>query len=218
MFRPMTAIFSRAGLLGLLLLLAGCGEREPAVITPPKEAAAVIEPFLKELRAGNREKAKSFVSTAAYDELEAQFSADQKRLASAPVLTPRFTSETRRNFEAMGETLEPDGHEITMVYAAKQKDKWTSATVRMYRYRDEPYKVEYWRVTDKAPTPVLNSGVAEKMQETQNNMRWMFGGMAVFGLLGLALLIWLVKRKPHLIAPDAPAEVRRSAATVRDEV
>jgi hypothetical protein len=36
-------------------------------------------------------------------------------------------------------------------------------------------------------------------------------------VLGLILLIWLVKRRPHLIAPDAQVEMRRSAATVRDE-
>jgi hypothetical protein len=211
MFRPMTVLFSRMGLLGLLLLLAGCGEREPAVITPPKDAAAVIEPFLKELAAGNREKAAAFVSTAATDELATQFAADHKKLAAAPKLTPRFVNqEATPSFGS--------GNEVNLVYAAKSKGKWTSATVRVYSYRDEPYKVEYWRVTDKAPVPPFNSNAdPEKLKQSQDMMRWIFGGLAVFGLLGLALLIWLVKRKPHLVAPDAPVEVRRSAATVRDE-
>jgi hypothetical protein len=202
----------------ILLLLAGCGEREPAVIDEPTEAKAVIAPFLKELRAGNKENAKAFVSTAAYDELEAQFAADQKKLANAPALTPRFTTQSASTGRVMGQEFSADGHEITVVYAAKQKDKWISATVRIYRYRDEPYKVEYWRVTNKRPQPALNSSIDPKLMAQQHKlMYWTFGGLVLFAVLGLILLIWLVKRRPHLIAPDAQVEMRRSAATVRDE-
>jgi hypothetical protein len=207
----MIAIFSRSVFLGLLLSLSGCGEREPTVIDPPREAAAVIEPFLKELAAGNREKAAAYVSTAATDELATQFVPDHKKLAAAPKLTPRFVNQDAT--PSFG-----SGDEVNLVYAAKSKGKWTSATVRVYRYRDEPYKVEYWRVTDKAPVPPLNSNLdPEKLKQSQDMMRWIFGALAIFGLLGLALLIWLIKRRPQLVSPDAPAETRRSAATVRDE-
>ena len=41
-------------------------------------------------------------------------------------------------------------------------------------------------------------------------------GLAVSALLGLALLIWIVKRRTHIIAPDLVQETRRVAATVRD--
>lgn len=213
MFLAMNAIFSRGFLFGLLMLLAACGEREPAVVIPPKDAAAVAEPFLKELRAGNRAKAESYVSSAAMDELAAQFAGDHKKLAASSALTPRFFNS---NAAAQGGTAE--GEEINMVYAARKDGKWTTATVRVYRYRDEPFKIEYWRVTNKAPTMPLNSNInEEKLKESQTLMFGMFGGIALFGLLGLLVLFWVIKRQPQLISPDIPVETRKSAATVGDE-
>lgn len=203
----------------VLLLLAGCGAREPATITPPKEAAAVIEPFLKEMAAGQKEKAAAYLSPAAMDELEKQFAQDHKALAAVPKLTPRFVSQNGGNIKVGGRDLTADGHEVNLVYAAKKGEKWTTATVRAYRYRDEPYKVEYWRVTDKPPAPPMSSNInPEKLKKSEAYVRALYLGLAVCGILALALILWLVKRKPHLIAPDAPAEVRRSAATVRDDV
>jgi predicted small lipoprotein YifL len=213
----MTAIFSRKSswmsLLTLLLVLTGCGEREPAVISPPKDVAAVVEPFLKELAAGNKEKTAAHLSPAAIDELDAQFAADHKKLAGAgKKLTPRYVdNDSSRGFGA-------DGKEVNIVYAVKHEGKWTSATVRVYRYRDEPYKVEYWRVTNKAPQQPRNSDFdPEEIAKQQKFMFWLFGGFALLAVLGLIALIWLIKRRPHLVAPDVPDQVRASAATVRDE-
>jgi hypothetical protein len=217
MFRPMAVLFSRFGLFSLLMLLAGCGEREPAVITPPKDAAAVIESFLKELRAGQPARAAALVSPAAQDELTSGFATDHKKLASAPALTPRFIAKSGSNPYVQSRDKGGDGDEVTLVYAARQDGKWTSATVRVYRYRDEPYKVEYWRVTNAAPTPALNSNIDEAaMKQSQTMMYALFGAIALFGILGLALLVWLLKRKPHLIVPEPVEETRKNAATVRD--
>lgn len=199
----------------VLLLLAGCGEREPAVITPPKDAAAVIERFLAAVRAGDKGKAQTHVSSAAMDEFESQFAADSKKLASAADLTPRFvTNPPSPDFGVSAE-----GNEVTLVYAAKKNGKWTTATVRVYRYRDEPYRVEYWRIANAAPHPALQSGLKPEMVEMQQRMMMvMFGGIAVFGLIGLALLFWLIKRKPQLIVPEIEEESRRNAVSVRDEI
>lgn len=195
----------------ILLLLAGCGEREPAIISAPKEAAAVIEPFLKEMAAGRKDKATAYLSPAALDELEKQFVADHKKLASAAALTPRFV--TQRSMKSFG-----DGEEVSLVYAAKKDQKWTSATVRVYRYRDEPYKVEYWRVSNEAPRPAMGSGFdRKKFQQSEAITRWFMLGLAFLGLTILLVIIWVARRKPHLIAPDAPEEARRPATTVRDQ-
>jgi hypothetical protein len=201
----------------IFLLLAGC-EREPAVITPPKEAAAVIEPFLKELRAGQPARAAALVSPAAQDELAGRFAKDHKSLASASPLTPRFVTKGFDGALPGQRGYSAEGDEVTLVYASKKDGRWTSATVRAYRYRDEPYKVEYWRITNTAPTPALQSGIKPEDVRKQHQFIYaLFGGMALFGVIGLALLIWLVKRRPQLISPEAVEETRASAVSVRDE-
>ena len=199
------------------LLLSGCGAREPKVVTPPKEAAVVIEPFLKELAAGNKDKAAAFVSTAATDELASQFAEDHKRLAAAGKLTPRFITQSGNDPRQLEQNSGADGSEVTLVYAAKSGDKWTSATVRVYKYRDEPYKVEYWRVANEAPKKPLSSNVdARELQRAEAITNATIVGMSLLGLFGIALLVWMIRRKPHLLVPETARETRRSASTVRE--
>jgi hypothetical protein len=197
-----------AALTYILFLLSGCGEREPAVIDAPNDVAKVVAPFLKEMRAGNKDKAMQYVSPAARDEFALQYDADQKKLAAAPELTARFI--TPQGFKG-------DGTETNIVYAARKDGKWTSATVRLYRYRDEPYEIEYWRVTNQAPSPVLQSSTEEKMmKEMAPAMLWSLVGIGLLGVIGIALLLWLVKRRPKIISPDIPEERRAAAVTVRE--
>jgi hypothetical protein len=217
----MSAYFSSkaisAVLLAATLLLGGCGAREPKVISPPKDAAAVIEPFLKELSAGNSDKAGAYVSPAATDELAAQFAADHQVLAAAGKLTPRFFTQSGGNMTVSGGERQGDGEEVTMVYAAKSGDKWTSATVRAYKYRDEPYKVEYWCVANEAPRKPFTSNVdAKQLQQSEAITNATIIGMSLLGLFGIALLIWMIRRKPHLLVPETASETRRSASTVRE--
>jgi hypothetical protein len=200
----------------ILILLSGCGEREPVVIVAPKDVAAVVAPFLRELRAGNKDKAMQYVSPAARDEFAQQYEADQKKLAAAPELTPRFIlPQPKLKPNILG--AESDSTETSIVYASRKDGKWTSATVRLYRYRDETYVIEYWRITNQAPTPVLRSSQEEEaMKETTPRMMWMMGGLAILSLIGLVVLIWLVKRRPAIISPDIPEERRAAAITVRE--
>ena len=217
----MSAYFSSKGISAFLvaatLLLVGCGAREAKVITPPKDAAAVIEPFLKELAAGNKDKAAAFVSTAATDELAKQFAEDHKRLAATGKLTPRFFTQSGGNPRIRNGERQGDGEEVTMVYAAKSGDKWTSATVRAYKYRDEPFKVEYWRVANELPKKPLSSNVdAKQLQRSEAITNATIVGMSLLGLFSIFLLIWIVRRKPHLLVPETAGETRRSASTVRE--
>jgi hypothetical protein len=198
-------------------MLSGCADREPKTVVPPKDAAAVIEPFLKELSAGNKDKAGAFVSSAATDELAAQFAADHKKLATGGKLTPRFINQSGNDPRGLSENAGADGSEVTVVYAAKTGDKWTTATVRVYKYRDDPYKVEYWRVANEAPKKPMSSNIdAKKLEETEALTNAMAVGFSILGILGIALLIWLVRRRPQLLVPEEIVETRRSASTVRE--
>ena len=222
MFRPMGSIFSSKGFLtaifAMLLLLGGCGKREPHAIQAPKQAVVVIEAFLKEVSAGNKDKAAAFASPAAIDELDTQFVEDHKKLAASEKLTLRYTFQSggkayRRDDERLG-----DGEEVTMVYAAKTGDKWTSATVRAYKYRDEQFKVEYWRVANEAPRKPVSSNVdAKRLKRSEAFRNASLIGIALMCLFGIVLLIWLVVRKPHLRVRGTETEARRPASTVRDK-
>jgi hypothetical protein len=207
-----------AVLIAVTLLLVGCSAREPKVIAPPKDAAAVIEPFLKELAAGNKDKAAAFVSTAATDELATQFAEDHKRLAIAGKLTPRFVTQSGNDLRRLAENSGGDGSEVTVVYAVKSGGKWTSATVRVYKYRDDLFKVEYWRINNEEPQQALPSGIDSKtVKRTEKMMAWSMGGLALLGLLGIIGLIWVIRRKPHLVVPEEAVERRQSATTLRDD-
>ena len=217
----MSALFSSksisAVLLTVTLLLSGCGVREPKVIAPPKDAAAVIEPFLKELAAGNKDKAAAFVSTAATDELAKQFAEDHKRLAAAGKLTPRFVTKIGGEQRIQNDKRKGDDTEITAVYSAKAGDKWTTATVRAYKYRDEPFKVEYWRIANEAPKKSLNANVdAKQLQRSKAVTNATIISMSLLGLFGIALLIWIIQRKPQLLVPKTASENRRPASTTRE--
>ena len=218
----MSALFSSKGisavLLGVTLLLCGCGAREPKVIAPPKDAAAVIEPFLKELAAGNKDKAAAFVSSAATDELAKQFAEDHQLLAAAGTLTPRFITKIGGEQRIQNDDRKDDGTEITAVYATNYGGEWTTATVRVYKYRDEPFRVEYWRVANEAPKQAMASNVdAKLLKRTEAVTNATIVGFSLLGLFGIALLIWLIRRKPYLLVPDTASESRRSASTVREE-
>ncbi len=202
----------------LLLALTGCADREPEVIQPPKDVAAVIEPFLTELAAGNKDKAAVYVSPAARDELDAQFAADHKRLEKAGKLTPRFILKRGNSRGRLPPKMATDGSEVTVVYAMKNKDKWTSATVRVYQYRDDAYQVEYWQTSNKAPTkPTFNTPETKALTQAKTIENVTIIGLALLGMFAIILLIWLSQRKPHLLSPEKPVETRRAATTVREE-
>ena len=42
-------------------------------------------------------------------------------------------------------------------------------------------------------------------------------GLALLGLCGILLLVWLAQRKPHLLVPAEDVEKRKAATTIRDE-
>lgn len=219
----MGAIFSSKGYVATLaaifiLLISGCSKAEPKVVRPPKEAAAVIEPFLAAVKAGDKGRAAAYVAPSATDELDKFFAQHYKLLTKGGKLTPRFVRESGSLRRGSGANRFGDGSEVAVVYAAKTNGTWTTATVRVYQYRDEPFKVEYWRIDNKVPkNPRFEGSDAKALKTAETIENATIIGLGLLGLFGTLLLVWIARRKTHLLAPEQPAETRRSAVTTRDE-
>lgn len=171
-------------------------------------AKRVAGQFVKAMREGRQDVAADLVSATARDELQTRFAPDGKTLRSKP--EPRFMFA----LPLRSHSLDPVEYEANMVFAASNDGKWNTVMVRLYRYDRDPYRVEYWQIEDREPNlfALSDDPVLQKMPTI---MRALSLGMALFGAVLLALIIWLVRRKPRLVVPE-PAE-RRVAAIARRE-
>lgn len=190
-----------------LFLLAACSWNEPAVVELPRDIGATSDAFVSALQKGDKAAAARHVAPTARDELETQFSNEYNVLKSVSKLTPRFI--TYKPEGMMG----PEDSEVTVTYAAKQGGEWTTAEVRLFRLRDEPYEVDYWKISDEAPT-------AKTYTPDLKPMFGVFAGLAgsivVLGSLAIGIILWIVRRKPHVVAPEPVAERRVAAVTTRE--
>lgn len=201
-----TDFLKRAPLL-LLFLLAACAWNEPDRIELPADIEAVSTPFMTALQKGDRIAAQRRVAPPARDELEASFQSDFNSLKSSPALTPRFITYKPKHM------IGPQDSEVTIIYAAKDGGNWTTAEVRLFRLGDEPYEVDHWAIGNKAP-------IAKTYTPNLRPMFRLFAGMAgaivVIGLLTIGITLWIVRRKPQLVAPIPAAERRIAAVTTRE--
>ena len=193
--------------LVLLFLLAACSWNEPAVVDIPKEIGVASGAFVAALQKGDQQAAAKHVAPTAQDELAAQFASDSKALKAAPKLTPRFI--TYKPASMMG----PEDTEVTIIYAARTNSEWTTMEVRLFRLGDEPYEVGYWKISNDAPAA----------KNYTPDLRPLFGIFAVIAgvivVIGIALIgtiLWIVRRKPHIVAPPVESERRAAAITTRE--
>ena len=190
-----------------LFLLAACSWSEPDVIELPRDIGPTSDAFVAALQKGDRVVAERHVAPTARDELSAHFSNKSNYLKAEPKLTPRFI--TYKPEHMMG----PEDSEVTIIYAAKDGGKWTTAEVRLFRLNDEPYEVDYWKISNDTP-------VAKTYSPDLKPMFGVFAGLAgaivVLGLLTIGIVLWIVRRKPHVVAPEPVSERRVAAVTTRE--
>ncbi len=191
----------------LLLFLPACTLERPVVIDLPKDIDAVATPFITALQKGDLLKAAKHVAPTARDELDALFAAQHRQLKPLEPLTPRFMTYKPRAL------LGPDDSEVTLVYAAKTRGKWTTMEVRLFRLNDEPYEVDYWKIGNAAPAPKSYIPVVRPPAKI---IAGVSAVLAVLGLLFIGAIVWLVRRKPAMLSPSGGVETRRSAVAVRD--
>ena len=193
--------------LVLLFLLAACSWNEPAVVDVPKEIDVASGAFVAAVQKGDQQAAAKHVAPTAQDELVAQFASDSKRLKAAPKLTPRFI--TYKPASMMG----PEDSEVTIIYAARANGEWATMEVRLFRLGDERYEVDYWKIGTDAP-------VAKNYTPDLRPLFGIFAAIAgVIVVLGIALIgtiLWIVRRKPHIVSLLVESERRAAAITTRE--
>jgi hypothetical protein len=190
-----------------LFLLAGCSWMEPSAIELPDEIGKTSSAFVTALQNGDRAAAKRAVAPTALDELDTQFTNQHKNLKNKSKLTPRFI--TYKPHEMMG----PSDSEVTIIYAAKDGGQWTTAEVRLFRLNDEPYEVDYWKIGSAAP---VAKTYAPDLKPLYGVFMWLSAAIFVIGTVTIVVVLWIVKRKPHVVVPEPVVERRRTAVTTRD--
>lgn len=198
-----------AMLMGLGTLWAVTGataQDQQAEVAEAKEAA---EAFLAAVQRSDKAEARSLVAATARDEFEARFERDSKRLKARP--KPRFVFAA----PLKSHSFNPVEYEATMLYAAKKDGNWTTMTLRLYRFDRDPYRVEYWKIENKAPD-ILALSEDPALRAFPSIMRWIGLGLALGGMLLIGVIIWLARRKPHFVAPDNAVDARPVAVTRRD--
>jgi hypothetical protein len=185
--------------------LSACNRGPVNEVPLPEDVAAVTTPFLAAVKRGDRAAAEKFMAPTFVDDSKLQFAEMSALLGKSPALKPAI-------YRQKPGTIIADENEVSIIFVAKDGEQWISSEIRLYRPANEDFEIEYWNVATAAKPPELLAH-AEQMRKFTG---WFMGGLAVMALLGLALLIWVVKRRTHIIAPEPVVETRRVAATVRD--
>lgn len=191
--------------LALIFGLSACSRQQVNEVKLPDDVAAVTTPFLAAVKRGDQAAAEKFVNPDFVDDSRVQFAEMSALLKKSPPLVSAI-------YQPKPGILGPNKDEVTVTFAAKDGAKWISSEIRLYRREKENFNIDYWDVNAAEKPPELLAHA----QQMQDFMGWFMGAMALSALLGLALLIWVVKRRTHIIAPEPVMETRRVAATVRD--
>lgn len=188
-----------------MLILSACDKAVVPEVKMPDDVVAVTTPFFAAVRRGDQAAAEKFVAPTFVDDSRVQFDEMSVILKKSPKLVAAM-------YAPKPGMLGPDESEVNLLFAAKDGDQWTSSEIRMYRAEGETFEIEYWDVasSNEAPHTLANAAMMQQF------MGWFMGGMAVLALLALAALIWFVKRRTHIFAPNTVTDIRRVATTVRD--
>lgn len=193
----MVRIFLFLPLALCTLLLTGC-ESQPVTPTHlPDEITAVTQPFLQAVRRGDRQAAEKYIAPGFMDDSEVQFQEMSAILKKAPPLVPAIHLKQQ------------NGSYVT--YAAQDGQSWVTSEMRVTRI-NRNVVIEYWDVTSAKQPPEM----LKHAQDMRRYTRYIMLGGALSALAGLALLIWLVRNRTHIISPPTVVETRPVASTVRD--
>jgi hypothetical protein len=192
----MSRIFLMCMLFLATIALPACNRTQNTSAAQPTEIAAVIDPFFAAVRRGDQKTAEKYVAPGFLDDSKVQFAEMSALLKKSPRLAPVLQ--------------QPQKNGYFLTFAGQDDEQWITSEVRLARYGNK-HMIDYWDVNAQEKPPELVAHV-----ETMKNARnYGLIALAVIALAGLAALIWLVRNRTHLIAPEPVEETRRVAATVR---
>ena len=177
--------------------ISGCTQETKVETALPAEVFSVTQPFMDALRRGDQRAAEKYVAPEFIDQSGTQFQSMSATLKKAPALSPTVSQPGT------------DGPRI--IFAAKDNKMWGSAELQLGRINGK-YAILYWDV-QKTPKP---PAMLAHVQVMRSFVRNGFMVLAFFSLAALAVLIWVVRNRTHLVAPEPELETRRVAATVRN--
>ncbi len=177
--------------------ISGCTQEIKVETALPAEISAVTQPFLDALRRGDQRAAEKYVAPEFIDQSGTQFQSMSATLKKAPALPPTVS--------------QPGTDGPRVIFAAKDNKMWVSSELQLGRINGK-YAILYWDVK-KTPKP---PAMLEHAQVMRSFVRNGFMVLAFFSLAALAVLIWVVRNRTHLVAPETELETRRVAATVRN--
>lgn len=200
----MARIFLAFALIASLFGTTSCTSGAAEKVNLDADVAATTDPFIRAVKRGDYKTTEKMIAPSFADDSRVQFEQMSALLKKAPPMVPALYVPKQKTFG-------PDKDDVSVTYAAHDGKHWFSAEIRLYRPKDGKFEIEYWDVKKaQKPPPLLAHA-----QQMRTFTKWLMGGIATCALLGLALLIWIVKRRTHIVAPDPVQETRRVAATVR---
>jgi hypothetical protein len=193
----MSRIFLIFMLVVTTISISGCSQTTKVETALPADVAAVTQPFLDAVRRGDQRAAEKYVAPEFIDQSGTQFQSMSAILKKAPILPPSVS--------------QPGTDGPRVIFAAKDSKMWVSSELQLGRINGK-YAILYWDVK-RTPKPPVMLAHAQVMRGFVRN-GFMF--LAIFALAALAVLIWIVRNRTHLVAPEPELETRRVAATVRN--
>lgn len=193
----MSRIFLIFMLVVTTIGISGCSQTTKVETALPADVAAVTQPFLDAVRRGDQRAAEKYVAPEFIDQSGTQFQSMSAILKKAPILPPSVS--------------QPGTDGPRVIFAAKDSKMWVSSELHLGRINGK-YAIRYWDVK-RTPKPPAMLAHAQVMRGFVRN-GFMF--LAIFALAALAVLIWIVRNRTHLVAPEPELETRRVAAIVRN--
>lgn len=194
-------------MLAALLMLAGCSLSEPRPITLPDDIAEVSDKFVEAIKSGDMESARKYVDSEALESFDKDSAKDGNLRGDFSDIEPYSMRQTPQSLSNLSDRV------ISVTYARNDNGRWTVLEIDLLEEEDNALKVESWFVAknDEMPRNLKNQ------MRAQQSLRYGGIGIAVLLAAFLAFFVWLIKRKPTLIAPDTSGERRAAAITTRND-
>ena len=189
----------------IFLLVAGCSEPTFPEVKLRDDVAKVSNGFVSSLGQNDFAAARKFVAPSSLEDFDAEFKKPPKDLRKLLKLKPVFVQKKSRMLTG------PFDNDVTVIYAVKGKKGWTVMEVNLFWLEEEKPEIEYWDFQNNAEMPQQ----LKAQQYATNVAQFAIPVAGLIAALFLALLVWFIRRKPQVFAPDTQAESRRPAVTSR---